>query len=92
MTPFSNSHEAEIWLDNNCRQCWKGRSFISSIDAITNKRCKACEEIVFGFITGDVSPRTFAIVQTGGGCPNRQTERPKYPRKTDKYKNEPKLF
>lgn len=92
--PFSNGTEFDIWNERNCERCVKASRYKGETIAgeeYTKGRCAIQRDIFTRMYSNEpISQRTINICRMSD-CPYRQEHYPKK-RKSDKYKNEPKLF
>ena len=89
--PFSNGTEFDFWFSRNCERCIKDSHLTKDQTGYTKIKC-AIQRDIFTRMYSDepIAKRTIDICSMSE-CPYRKEEWPKR-KKTDKHKNEPKLF
>ena len=89
--PFSNGSEFGFWFARNCECCIKDSHLNKEGPGYTKIKC-AIQRDIFTRMYSDepIAQRTIDICQMND-CPYKKEEWPKR-KKTDKYKNEPKLL
>ena len=92
--PFGSGTEHYIWANRNCDRCVKASKYKCETIAgeeYTKGRCAIQRDIFTRMYSNEpISQRTIDVCSMSD-CPYRQEHYPKK-RKSDKYKNEPKLF
>lgn len=88
---FSCGSECVGWISHNCDKCIKGQKFHEKTQDFGNFHCAVQREIIRAYLDdGRSSKRVYDIVQYWD-CPNKKTERKKYPKKP-KFADQPSLF
>ena len=89
--PFSNGTEFDFWYTRNCECCIKDSHLNKDQTGYTKVKC-AVQRDIFTRMVGNepIAQRTIDICAMHD-CPYRKENWPRR-RKTDKHKNEPKLF
>lgn len=89
--PFSNGTEFDIWNECNCERCVKASRWSIEREKYTKCNCSIQRDIFTRMCFNEpISQRTIDVCRMRD-CPYRQEHYPKK-RKSDKCKNEPKLF
>ena len=92
--PFSNGTEHDMWEERNCERCVKASRYKGEDiggEEYTKCRCAIQRDISTRMFSNEpISQRTIDVCKMSD-CPYRKEHYlPK--RKSDKYKNEPRLF
>ena len=89
--PFSNGTEFDVWDAHNCERCIKNSHLKDNMIDYTKVVCAIQRDILTRMVSNiPIAQRTIDICQMRD-CPHRKEEWPKK-KKTDRNRNEPKLF